>query len=235
VTHDGEAYSVPDTMTIRTGNTRPVADAGLDQAIRLGSRSSGDGDGATIERANAATLVRLDGSGSFDVDGDLLAFNWSFVSRPADSLAALADAKAVTPTFKADAAGTYVLHLIVNDGIASSDPKHVVVTTGNSAPVARAGADQTVSIGSTVQLDGTASIDSESDPLEFRWSFVSRPAGSTIRLLNANGGRPMFVPDLAGTYVVQLVVNDGAVNSVPSTVTISTSNSRPVANAGAGR
>ena len=43
---------------------------------------------------------------------------------------------------------------------------------------------------------------------------------------------PTLVPDIAGTYVVQLVVSDGQVSSSPDTVTISTSNSAPVASAG---
>jgi hypothetical protein len=40
------------------------------------------------------------------------------------------------------------------------------------------------------------------------------------------------VVDRFGTYVAQLIVNDGTVNSLPGTVTISTLNSAPVANAG---
>jgi hypothetical protein len=40
------------------------------------------------------------------------------------------------------------------------------------------------------------------------------------------------VADLPGTYVAQLVVNDGMADSAPDTVAISTSNSAPVADAG---
>lgn len=43
---------------------------------------------------------------------------------------------------------------------------------------------------------------------------------------------PTFTADKFGTYEVSLVVNDGTVNSVADTVTITTSNSAPVANAG---
>jgi hypothetical protein len=46
---------------------------------------------------------------------------------------------------------------------------------------------------------------------------------------------PTFTADLAGTYVANLVVNDGKVNSsniATVTVTASTANSAPVANAG---
>ena len=35
---------------------------------------------------------------------------------------------------------------------------------------------------------------------------------------------PTFVADVAGSYVAQLVVNDGNVDSAPDTVTITTDN-----------
>src|SRR5205814_5847513 len=113
-----------------------------------------------------------------------------------------------------------------------SNPDTVVISTGNTAPVANAGPDQTVSVSSIVLLDGTASSDADGDPLTFSWSFVSRPTGSAATLLNANNPHPSFVADVAGTYIIQLIVNDGFVNSAPDTVTISTMNSRPIANAG---
>ena len=43
---------------------------------------------------------------------------------------------------------------------------------------------------------------------------------------------PTFTVDLAGDYVVQLIVNDGTVNSAPDSVIITTNNVAPVADAG---
>ena len=48
----------------------------------------------------------------------------------------------------------------------------------NTAPVARAGTDQSVLVSSVVSLDGTTSSDAESDPLTYSWSLVARPADS---------------------------------------------------------
>src|SRR5262249_40905619 len=103
----------------------------------------------------------------------------------------------------------------------------------NHPPVANAGPAQTVFVGSTVQLNGTGSTDGEGDPLTYRWLFTSRPTGSTAALSNATTATPTFVVDKPGSYTVQLIVNDGKVDSSPSTVTSSTQNSPPVANAGA--
>ena len=104
--------------------------------------------------------------------------------------------------------------------------------TGNTAPLANAGPDQTVSIGSIVKLNGSASSDADGDPLTFTWSFVSKPGSSAAALSDPRAVMPTFVADVPGAYDVQLVVNDGTVNSAPDTVRVSTQNSRPVANAG---
>ncbi len=105
----------------------------------------------------------------------------------------------------------------------------------NTRPVANAGVDQTVRTGLTVSLDGTASTDADSDTLTYRWTMTSRPAGSSAALSSASLGRPSVVIDRGGTYVFSLVVNDGRIDSLADEVRISTSNSTPVANAGADR
>jgi len=177
--------------------------------------------------------VQLNGSASSDVDGNALSMRWSFVTKPAGSAAALSDTTTVRPTFVVDAAGTYTARLIVNDGAVDSAPDSVTISTENSAPVANAGADQAILVNDTVQLNGSASSDVDGDTLSIRWSLVSMPAGSTAVLTDTTAVRPTFVVDVAGTYVAQLIVNDGTVDSAPDTTSISTENSAPVANAGA--
>jgi len=121
----------------------------------------------------------------------------------------------------------------VNDGTVDSLADTVAITTMNSKPVANSGSDQTVYVGDTVTLDGTNSSDVDGDPLTFWWSFTSTPSGSVAMLSDPMATNPSFGVDLPGIYVVQLIVNDGVVDSTPKTVTITTANSRPVAEAGA--
>ena len=87
-------------------------------------------------------------------------------------------------------------------------------------PVANAGPDQTVFVTQAVTLDGSASSDIEGDPLTYQWSFVSRPGGSTAALSSPTAVNPSFTADKAGTYTVQLIVNDGTLDSAPDTVNI---------------
>jgi YD repeat-containing protein len=214
IVNDGSFDSRPDTVTVSTHNSPPVANAGPEQTVAV------------------THTVTLDGSGSEDVDGDLLSFKWSFASQPAGSKAKLSDPAALKPTFTVDAPGTYVVQLMVNDGKGASKPDTVTITTRNSRPVADAGPDQTALVNDTIHLDGTGSSDVDGDLLAFRWSFLSRPDGCTAILSEPNAVKPTFEIDLPGAYVAQLIVNDGMVDSKPSTVTILTENSKPLAEAG---
>ena len=202
IVNDGFLNSAPDTVTIDTRNVPPVANAGDDRVVAPGS------------------TVVLDGSGSSDADGQPLTYSWSFTSRPAGSTATLTNPSSVSPSFVLDLPGMYVAQLIVNDGTANSAPDTVVITTTNQAPVANAGGDESVEVGEAAQLDGTGSSDPDGDTLTYSWSITAAPPGSTAALTNPTTATPSFTPDVAGTYTIQLIVNDGSVNSPPDTVEI---------------
>jgi hypothetical protein len=201
------------------GNRAPVADAGPAQSVAIGA------------------TVTLDGSKSTDPDRDLITYQWSFASKPAGSGATLSSPVAVKPAFVADVAGSYVLRLVVSDGSLPSDPAATVTITaavGNVAPVARAGDNQYVTTNTVVTLDGSKSSDANGDLITYQWSFVSKPDGSGATLSSATAAMPTFTPDVAGSYVVQLVVSDGKLSSALASVTVNASiaNSPPVADAG---
>ena len=166
------------------------------------------------------------------MDGDPLTFRWALTTRPPGSAATLAGPTLVNPTFVVDRPGDYVVQLIVNDGTVDSTADTVTISTLNSAPVANAGPDQTVSVETTVQLDGSRSSDVDGNTLTYRWALTTRPLGSEAVLSDATLVNPTFVVDEPGDYVVQLIVNDGIVDSLPDTVIITTGPSLPVANAG---
>jgi hypothetical protein len=86
-----------------------------------------------------------------------------------------------------------------------------------------------------VTLTGSGSTDANNNTLTYLWTLASKPTSSTAALSSATAASPTFTADLAGTYVANLVVNDGIVNSsnVGSvTITASNLNAAPVANAG---
>lgn len=96
----------------------------------------------------------------------------------------------------------------------------------NVAPVANTGTVQNVYTGTVVTLDGSGSSDANGDLLTYSWAFTSKPIGSSATLSSATTVKPTFTADVAGTYVFNLVVNDGKVNSstASSVYVIATSN-----------
>ncbi len=145
-------------------NMPPVADAGPDQSV-----SEGD-------------TVALSASNSSDPDGTVAVYLWEQTSGPAVTLS---DPAAVAPAFTAPAAGTNGLSLIfqltVTDdgGLTATDSCVVNVspsTPVNQPPTANAGADQSVTGGDTVSLNGAASSDPDGTINVYRWEQISGPA-----------------------------------------------------------
>ena len=204
VTDSRGAVSQPARVTVSTVNSTPIADAGPDQAITL-----------------IGTTVQLNGRTSYDPDGDTIAYLWTLTQKPAGSVATLSSASSSTPTFVADRNGTYLVTLVVTDSLGSASASDsVTISFSNVKPVADAGGNQAVTLGQTVQLNGGGSSDANGDTLGYSWNIVSAPAGSTAALIGAATQTPRFTTDAAGTFIISLIVNDGFLNSEPSTVTV---------------
>jgi hypothetical protein len=214
IINNGQNNSVASTVTISTQHSAPVANAGFSDNVNTG-------------------IVRLNGTGSTDVDGSALSYNWSLISVPAGSTAKIAQPTAANTSFTADLSGNYMAQLIVNDGQSSSAPVTVTKSTMSIPFVtANAGPAQTITVPQTVQLDGGGSTGRGSQMLTYSWSILYAPPGSAAVLSSTSFPRPTFQADLAGTYVVQLIVNNCGMNSV-SSVAVSTGDVPPVAQPGA--
>lgn len=203
VTDNEGAQSTPDQVTISSLNSAPFADAGFDQLITL-----------------IGSQVNLDGSQSYDVDGDLLTYSWQFVTVPDGSSVTITNADTATPSFVADRHGDYVLQLSVSDPWGEISTDMVLVGFENIKPVADAGTSKLITVGDSAFLDGVGSFDANGDYLSYSWSTISAPQGSNPVLLNPTSMATSFLPDAPGTYVLQLVVNDGIVDSDPSTIQV---------------
>lgn len=97
----------------------------------------------------------------------------------------------------------------------------------NQAPVANAGPDQKVEIGSTVNLNGIDSNDSDGNELTYKWTIKSKPTGSIAEISGSTAEQANFDLDKAGNYVVELTVSDGEKEAKDE---ITVSNKTPIIN-----
>jgi hypothetical protein len=210
VVDDGVARSRPDTVRVTVRNTPPSADAGSDRA------------------ADHAEVVRLDGSGSADADGDPLRWSWM---QTAGAPVVLDGADGPFPVFTAPRLrGPLTFRLVVSDDAGPGIPDEVVVSVRNGPPRADAGIDFEVDGLGLVTLDGTRSADPDGDALGYFWQQVE---GTPVQLDGRNTARPTFrAPEPRQRLRFELVVNDGAVESAPDEVIVDIRNHAPVANAG---
>jgi hypothetical protein len=113
----------------------------------------------------------------------------------------------------------------------------------NNAPIANAGSDVSQPADMSVDLDAHSSYDPDGDQITYHWSFEHLPDGSTMESMEAPFARnhdstavtTTFTPDVIGTYVIELFVQDThGLNSAPDYVVVVAEepDSIPVADAG---
>ena len=136
IVNNGLQDSAPDTTVIRVeagASDIPIANAGNDQA------------------ASDCTDILLDGTASYDPNGEPLTYLWDLEARPEGSSAttdSFDDRTTATPQFRADVEGTYVVSLAVHDGTAWSTPDSLSIIAEdrnyNTPPATSPGSPRTV-------------------------------------------------------------------------------------------
>ncbi|WP_283401515.1 PKD domain-containing protein [Aliiroseovarius halocynthiae] len=215
---DEGGVSAPKTMFIGSGNLRPALARG--QSLT----------------ANIGEAVDLNGAHyGIDPNGDTLTFNWSLIARPDGSVVTIgsdpADVKVTGNqiTFTPDRSGQYLVQLEAYDGALMARPAVIAIEVLNTAPVAVVAAPAEVFVGDTASIDGTGSYDPENNALNYKWTLVSQPAGSSAAIADRFAPAFSFTPDRRGDYVFELVVSDYELESIPAIVTVTAPNRLPVA------
>jgi hypothetical protein len=135
-----------------TGNEIPLADAGLDQIVELG------------------TTVVLDATGSRDPDGSIVAFEWT-IETPRGRVITPATATQPRTTFPATEPGVYRVTITVrdDDGASTRDTLYVTVNRNNeSVPIDTPGNNSSVDTQySNDRIDGNPTIEDD-DSFEYR-------------------------------------------------------------------
>ncbi len=182
----------------RAPNQPPVADAGQDQNVYLG------------------TTVQLSGSASYDPDGDSITqYTWSLELAPAGSNAGLSTTDTVDTQLLPDVVGDYVVSLVVSDDQSSSIADEVFIRViENLPPLAVISATPLSGFAPlTVQFDASASSDPENGGLSYHWDLGTGLDESDLVA-------PSFIYSLPGTYHVVLTVQDDFGNQAEAGVDI---------------
>ncbi len=198
LTADDGALSVFDDVVVTAnaaGNQLPSVNAGPDQAITLPSV------------ANLNGTVSDDGQ---PVPPGAVTTSWSQVSGP--GTVTFGDTAAVDTGASFSSAGVYTLRLTANDGAVSAfDDVVLTVNAANQQPSVNAGPDQTITLPSVANLNGTVSDDGQPVPpgaVTTSWSQVSGPGTVTFGDTAAVDTTASF--SAAGVYTLRLTANDGA-------------------------
>ena len=230
----GNTAAIPVNVIFDT--IAPIADAGTDQSV-----SEGD-------------AVDLDGTGSMDdVNGSVEGYAWTQVDSSGIAVT-LTGADTATPSFTAPeitftiTPTVLTFSLVVTDnfgGSSEADTVNVTVNNVNLPPTANAGNDQFVDESDVVALDGSASIDSDSDGSVAGYSWTQTDlTGFVVLLTGADTATPSFTaPEITFTIsptvlTFSLVVTDnegGTSEADTVSVTVNNVNVPPTANAGNNR
>ena len=108
-TDDGNAENNTASAVMSVANLPPIAEAGGEQWVTVGD------------------VVTLDGSGSYDPNGDALTYHWA--QSGGSVPVTLSNPAAISPTFTASASGIFTFTLTVTDtaGLSASDTTRVIV------------------------------------------------------------------------------------------------------------
>ena len=141
-------------------------------------------------------------------------YRWELVLEPAASQAEVPQG-AATATFVPNYRGVYVVERWLAYGLSDRLTHDFVIHTIGVAPEAILHGNATATVGTAAMLDASQSRSAESLALRFQWRLAERPRDSAAMVSDPQAAITSFVPDVAGTYAIELAVFDGELWSQP--------------------
>ena len=155
--------------------------------------------------------IQFDGSGSIDVDGSIVSYEWDFGDG--------SNGDGAKPTHVYTNVGIFAVLLTVTDNTGASNSAETVATvlpSSNSPPIVDPGGPYSGLVGQEIQFDASNTVDPDGDTLIFLWDFGDGslpPFPSQSPLASHAYSSP-------GEYTVQVVVSDGSPTPVIAEVLV---------------
>ena len=188
----------------------------IEQVLDLNKPPTISVDGGTEYTIAIDERLSLNASNSQDSDGDLVSFDWAITSFPAG--ASLSDyffnSVGGMAEFSGSVTGNFVITLIAYDDLEESTVR--INVTVQNAPVADAGEDFNVAVGTTALFDASESSDADGSIVSYLWDFGD--ASATV-ILGVPEATHTFVAE--GEYTVTLTVTDDDGATAETTVMVS--------------
>jgi Right handed beta helix region/Secretion system C-terminal sorting domain len=173
-------------------NIAPIANAGIDQTIILPTNT-----------------VNLSGTGN-DTDGTIANYQWYKISGPSSALIASPNAASTVINNLTEGVYLYQLQVTDNGGLTAKDTLVITVKVAviNKAPIAFAGANQSIVLPiNTVDLLGRGT-DVDGTIAGFEWRVISGP--NQYNFVNAKAAQTVLNGLKQGVYTIELTVTDNS-------------------------
>ena len=207
-------------VTLRVQDDRPGScDSSADQLV-VDVNAPPVAVAGPPRHAATGETVTLDGGQSYDVDGEVVGWEWDLGDGTK------ASGKTVVHAYPAP--GRYTVTLTVRDGagLPNSVASGTALIVVNDPPVAVAGPDRQAAVGELLAFDGSGSTDRDGKLVHYDWDFGDGSLGAGVTV--------QYAYDRPGTYPVTLTVTDdsGSSSSTATDQAVVRVNAPPVAHAG---
>lgn len=179
--------------------------------------------------------ITLDGRNSFDLDNDILRYDWKIGYQPPTSELAIADSSAVNQTFTPTVPGFYDIQLRTYDGKNTNVNIYrgwFYVYENQTDVIAFTDYEVFAKEGDSIFLNGADSVGVD-DSVTIAWDLINAPYNSTSVLEGSDILNPTFDLDVDGKFVFQLrLIQNEEIVSISHVTVRSEENARPISNVG---
>jgi len=195
---------------------------------------------STISTIINNDIVTLHGSFSSDADGSITAYSWSQISGPGIISPGASNQNSFSFTSPDSPGSVIEIQLTVTGDEGSAQNSITASLTLNNPPVVAAGADQIVTEGDIISLDGSTSFDADGSIVSYLWEQLSGPSAGIINNANtavAGFSAPAVASNTTDEQIFRLTATDNTNFSSSDTISIFVrdvlvANLAPVADAG---